>query len=335
MKRSSFIAYIKIILGLFTFASCKDNEPAPFKIPYTVVTSDIYTRLPGKLLLYEDYLIWQDPFASRDFIKIIDSRSGKQVGEAGIIGKGPEEFITPHIGNCTNNEVIVYDLNSSKRAFFKIDSIINHKKYYTPLSLSSISHEFPIIAVDSVSFIAVNDSLLSYLHFIKKDSVVQYFGKSIITGDFHTRSDYFQANLFYDTYNDYLLCLHPYLSHISLYKNNGDRFSLYSQKHPQRYNYSIENQQIKLKEPDVKILDIAFTQDYIIMIEINKENTRNTSKLPSILHLYDYHFRLQHVIDLEVPLLRLAADSRSNTLYAIAANEGYSIIRCTLPNRIN
>jgi len=51
--------------------------------------------------------------------------------------------------------------------------------------------------------------------------------------------------------------------------------------------------------------------------------------------LYDYHFRLQHVIDLEIPLLRLAADSRSNTLYAIALNEGYSIIQCSLPNRIN
>ncbi len=335
MKRSSFIAYIKIILGLFTFTSCKDNEPKPFKIPYIIVTSDIYTRLPGKLLLYEDYLIWQDPFASRNFIKIIDSHSGKQVGEAGIIGKGPEEFITPSIGNCIDNKVIVYDLNSSKRAFFIIDSIISHKKYYTPLSLSSISHEFPIIAVDSVSFVAVNDSLLSYLHFIKKDSVVQSFGKSIITGDFHNRSDYFQANLFYDTYNDYLLCLHPYLSHISLYKNNGDRFSLYSQKYPSQYDYSIKNHQIKIKESNIKILDIAFTQNYIVTIEINKADIRNTSNLPSILHLYDYHFRLQHVIDLEVPLLRLAADSRSNTLYAIAVNEGYSIIRCSLPNQIN
>ncbi|MCM1030124.1 MAG: hypothetical protein NC410_01595 [Oscillibacter sp.] len=322
---------IIIVFIIISFIGCKDSDLKPFKVPYTVVTDDIYTRLPGKLLLQGDYLIWQDPFDSKDFIKVIDSRSGKQVGEAGIIGKGPEEFITPAMGNCIHNEVLVYDLNSSQRAFFKIDSIIRHKKYYTPLPLASVSKRFPIIATDSVSFIITHDSLPSPLQFIKGDSVVQVFGEAVISGDFNNRPDYFQVNLFYDAYKGYLICLYPYLSHISLYTNKDDVFSLYSQKRPARYDYSIENHQIKIKEPDIKILDIALTQDYIVTIEINKENTRNTSNLPSTLCLYDYHFRLQHIIDLEVPLLRLAADSRSNTLYAIAVNEGYSIIQCLLP----
>lgn len=322
---------ILLILLPFIFVSCKNKAPKPSKINYTVVTNHIYTRLPGKLLLYKDYLIWQDPFISTDFIKIIDSQSGEQIGEAGVIGKGPEEFITPLIGNCINNNIIIYDLNSPQKAFFNIDSIINHKKYYTPLPPTSSSDNLPIISIDSTSYIAVNDSLISSLQFIKENSIVQSFGESIITGNFHNRSDYFQVNLSYDIYNGYLLCLYPYLSHISLYKNNGEKFSPYSQKPNVKYDYSIENHQIKIKEPNVKILDIALTQNYIVTIEINKENTKNTSNLPSRLHIYDYQFRLLHVIDLEVPLLRLAADSRSNTLYAIAVKEGYSIIKCLIP----
>ncbi|WP_251619697.1 hypothetical protein [Odoribacter lunatus] len=320
---------IKFILLILFFAGCRPDAPKPFKIPYTVLTEHIYTRLPGKLLLYKQYLVWQDPFAAKNFIKVIDTLSGEQVGEAGIIGKGPEEFITPSIGNCIDNKVIVYDLNSSKQALFDIDSIIHHQKYYA--SLPSISFKHPIIAVDSASFVAVNDSLISSLQFIRRDSVVQMFGEPIITGDFYNRPDYFQVNLFYDSYNGYLLCLYPYLSHISLYKNNGERFSLYSQKQSTRYDYSVENHQIKIKEPDTKILDVAFVRNYIATIEINKEDTRNTSNLPTMIHLYDYRFRLQHTIDIEIPLLRLAADSRSNTLYAIAVQDGYSVIQCSLP----
>lgn len=308
---------IKIILLLLIITSCKDNTPKTYKIPYTVLTDQIYTRLPGKLLLDKNYLIWQDPFISKDFIKIINTQSGEQVGEAGIIGKGPEEFITPSIGNCIDNKIIVYDLNSSKQAFFFINNIINHQKYHYPLSLSSIPPKFPIIAIDSLSFISINDSLPSPLQLIRKDSIIQTFGEPIISGNFNNRSEYFQCNLFYDIYNGYLLCLHPHLSHITLYQNKGENFSLYSFKHPQKYDYIIENQKIKIKEPEIKILDITFTQDYIVTIEINKKDTKDISNLPSILHLYDYHFRLQHVIDLEIPLLRLAADSRSNTLYAI------------------
>ena len=77
----------KVILLLLIITSCKDNTPKTYKIPYTVLTDQIYTRLPGKLLLDKNYLIWQDPFISKDFIKIINTQSGKQVGEAGIIGK--------------------------------------------------------------------------------------------------------------------------------------------------------------------------------------------------------------------------------------------------------
>ena len=78
---------IKIILLLLIITSCKDNTPKTYKIPYTVLTDQIYTRLPGKLLLDKNYLIWQDPFISKDFIKIINTQSGEQVGEAGIIGR--------------------------------------------------------------------------------------------------------------------------------------------------------------------------------------------------------------------------------------------------------
>lgn len=333
MKSERIVMKIKFILLILCFAGCRSEEPKPLKIPHTVLTEHVYTRLPGRLILHKQYLVWQDPFASKDFIKIIDTQSGEQAGEAGCVGKGPEEFVTPSVGNCFDNKIVIYDLNSPKQAFFSIDSIINRQKYYIPLPLASTSRKFPIIAVDSSSFISVNDSLASSLQFIRRDSVVQTFGYPVITGDFYNRPDYFQANLFYDAYNGCLLCLRPYLSHISLYKNNGEEFSLYSRKQPARYDYSVENHQIKIKEPDTKILDVAFTRDYVVTIEINKENTRSTSGLPSIIRLYDYRFRLQHIIDLEIPLLRLAADSRSNTLYAMAVQDGYSVIQCSLPAR--
>lgn len=43
--------------------------------------------------------------------------------------------------------------------------------------------------------------------------------------------------------------------------------------------------------------------------------------------LYDYGSRLVKVIDLGMPVVRIASDRRSNTLYAIGLNPDYMLVK--------
>ena len=44
---------------------------------------------------------------------------------------------------------------------------------------------------------------------------------------------------------------------------------------------------------------------------------RDLSKVPNTIFVYDYNFNLKKIINMSMPILRIAAKGDSNTLYAI------------------
>lgn len=79
-------------------------------------------------------------------------------------------------------------------------------------------------------------------------------------------------------------------------------------------------------------------KDYIAIIqrdyEIDKtdESTvgMNFDKLPKTVFLYDYEGKLKRIIDLGIPLIRIAGDTESNTLFAIGVDPELVLIKSEL-----
>ena len=48
---------------LFPFIACSDEHKVErVEAKYELLSDDVFTRMPGNLLLVDDYLVWTDPF---------------------------------------------------------------------------------------------------------------------------------------------------------------------------------------------------------------------------------------------------------------------------------
>lgn len=93
---------------------------------------------------------------------------------------------------------------------------------------------------------------------------------------------------------------------------------------------------MKFKERIVLISEMAITKDYIVVArskEFKKDIDSNTGHQirPHTLYLYDYELNLINIIDVKVPICRLAGNEKANTVYAIVTNPEYSIVKLELP----
>lgn len=54
------------------------------------------------------------------------------------------------------------------------------------------------------------------------------------------------------------------------------------------------------------------------------------SKCPHTVFLYDYDGNLVKIVDLGIPVMRIAADCQDNVLYAIGADPDYILVKYEL-----
>lgn len=77
---------------------------------------------------------------------------------------------------------------------------------------------------------------------------------------------------------------------------------------------------------------------YIITLERDRETDpmdettvrRDISKCPRTVFLYDYTGRLLKIVDVGMPIMRIAANRNSNVLYMIGGNPDYVLAKCEL-----
>ena len=84
--------------------------------------------------------------------------------------------------------------------------------------------------------------------------------------------------------------------------------------------------------------DVCMSKDYIITLERDRERDpmdestvrRDISKCPRTVFLYDYAGNLLKIVDVGMPIMRIAAGNNSNTLYIIGGNPDYVLAKCEL-----
>jgi len=80
------------------------------------------------------------------------------------------------------------------------------------------------------------------------------------------------------------------------------------------------------------------TKDYIVTLERDREVDpldertvgRNASKCPRTVFVYDYDGKLLKIVNLGMPVMRIAADGRSNAQYVIGVNPDFALAKYDL-----
>ena len=67
------------ILLLLPFVACSETQEVErVETKYELLSDDVFTRMPGNLLLADDYLVWTDPFTTDYFVHVHQVSDGKK-----------------------------------------------------------------------------------------------------------------------------------------------------------------------------------------------------------------------------------------------------------------
>ena len=104
----------RLIIFLTLLCSCNTSEKKITKVERIsleaeIITDSIHASLPGQLIVFNDYVVWEEAFASDKFLHVVDIQTRKEVGRMGNVGQGPKEFSAPNISRSYDDYVLVSD----------------------------------------------------------------------------------------------------------------------------------------------------------------------------------------------------------------------------------
>lgn len=325
---------IVVSLIFFYFCSCsKEIEVPRISLHSQVLNDELLTMMPGDLLLVDDYLIWSDPFSHDFFLHVHSASTGKELGMMGKVGEGPKEFITPMINRyCVDNKIFAVDANGKTVGFLSIDSLINGQEPFCEVSdterkmkMEKMDHELYIETTKNGSetyFRSIIDGHESFWGVYPIPKMKKHIGTY---ESYDSTKGLFVVSSF----------RFPYLA---LYKRENLTFTLLWERKSDKKNYIITDDDIIFDRKVKGANDVCMSKDYIITLERDRERDpmdestvrRDISKCPRTVFLYDYAGNLLKIVDVGMPIMRIAAGNNSNTLYIIGGNPDYVLAKCEL-----
>lgn len=327
---------ISLLISIVLLSACtsKNNTTERISIKFSTVYDSIESRMPGQLLINSQYAIWTDPFSAENQVHVIDLKTNKEIGKLVNIGNGPEEFLTPGFSLSTTNDLIVYDMNNNKMGLYSLDNISNNKNPLISLTTKQTKNITKIIETDNHSFVSFHPN--AQFPFKVEDG--DYFGKYPFTENVKNKYNISQGNIAYNPQNEYFIYASMDFPYIAAYHKNNSNFKLMWEKKGEMDYTIIENELIPNKKRK-GAAELALTKDYIVTLQRDYQNDptdettvgRDFNKIPQTLFLYDYKSNLKKIVHLHTPILRIAADTKSNTVYAIVINPDFTLVKCELP----
>lgn len=327
---------ISLFISIVLLSACtsNNNKTDRISIEFSTVYDSIESVMPGQLLINSQYAIWTDPFSAENQAHIIDLKTNKEIGKLINIGSGPEEFLAPGFFLSTTNNLTVYDMNNNKMGLYSLDNISNNKKPLISMTTKQTKNITRIVQTDNHSFISFHPN--SQFPFKMENG--DYFGKYPFTENVNNKYNISQGNIAYNPQNEYFIYTSMDFPYIAAYKKSNSHFSLIWEK-KEEVDYTIIENELLLNRKKKGAADLALTKDYIVTLQRDYQNDptdettvgRDFSKIPQTLFLYDYNSNLKKIVHLHTPILRIAADTRSNTVYAIVINPDFTLVKCNLP----
>lgn len=327
--------YLLILLFLCGCTTEKRQNVEYASVTYELLNDEIVTTMPGTLRVADDFLAWEDPFARDYFVHIHDKNAGRRVGAMGKVGEGPREFVTGGInGAYIDNRFFAMDINGKTRGFLSVDSLLVGKDPFVPLTEQERASRPAMPEFEKNLFVS------------RTEDGDEYYFKAILNGreiEFGSYpipqvKEHLGGTVVYNQERGVLANACSKFPYLSLYKNNGDEFSLAWEYKSDGSEYEVRGDQIIFDRKVGGIFELCMSKDYIIALQRDRtkddtdESTvgRNASKCPRTVFLYNYEGNLVKIVDLGIPVMRIAAEEKDNTLYAIGVNPDFILVKYVL-----
>jgi len=319
------------LIGISVFFSCGNHTEVVERSEkeYKVITDSIESVMPGQLFVNADYILWTNPFTTEKNVHILDKKMGNEILKIVNTGKGPEEFITPSVGYVQDNKVFVFDLNSDKAAYYQLSAEGSSDVEFIKRDRQG---ETRYLEVSQGQLLSFNPLLEKPFKFNN-----EFWGKLPFDQSIKNNGSVSQGNILYNSDRQYLIYSTMSFSYLSIYQIKDGKINFISEK-KKEFDYDIVDGEMKLNRKRKGASEMALTSDYIVTLERDyvtddmDESTvgRDFTKLPHTVFLYDYDLNLKKILNLGMPILRIAADPKENYLYAIGINPDFMIIKCDL-----
>lgn len=333
---------ITVFISIYTIlvVSChnKDGNIERIDINTEIVSDSIYSRMPGTLLKIDNYLVWQDSYNSEYFMHIIDLDEKTEIGIMGKIGQGPGEFNTPVISSTVNKNIFVFDLNSNHQAFYSIDSLNSNRNPYIQYRENDQKNITKKIRIGEDQFITLQPSEYMRFKLISENDFLE-FGPPFIKGeDFENKYSINQGAIKFHPKRNKLVFASYRFPYIEIYDIiERDISLLFSNSIPKEL-YTRTGAKIKTNPSRSGCLDMTLTKDYIVTIQRDYQidNTDESTvgmdfeKVPQTLFLYNYDGNIRKIVNLGIPVFKVAGDTKSNTIYAVGSDPEFLIVKCEL-----
>lgn len=339
MKQINLITFA--FIAILLLSSCKtetQKEVERTSITPELTSDSIYTRMPGRLFKIDKYAVWEDPFGSADgFMHIIDTETKKEVGTMGRKGQGPKEFSTPSVGKGGGNSLLVYDLNTKKQAIFSLDNFLANDDYF--IQLEDVAEELPSskIQLDNKAIVTLNPAE-PFLFKMERDESILEFGDPYFYSEIDNAYDLYQGAIAYNSNRNYFVYTSYRIDYMEIYDMTGRIPSyVYTSEIPSDA-FHIEGKLGRTNKERKGAMDLALLKDYIVTIqrdyEVDKTDESTVDmdfeKLPTTLFLYNYKGELQKIVDVGMPIFRIAGDIESNDLFAFGVDPEFVLVKCEL-----
>ena len=333
---------LSILIIFALFISCNKNkkyEVGYHSIKGELIYDSIYSRMPGQFFVLKDYFVWHDPFNSENIIHYIDRHTKKEITAVGNIGQGPLEFTTPALSQTYDNNILVYDRNSSKQAIFITDNIVKKRQeYFIFLEENKMNSIIRKTNIDENTFIVLDPQSEESMFKLLYDNSFLNFGRFFFENAMDKEPFYlYQGFLEYNSDKNKFVYANTRVSYISIYNyDNKDKSIILANEIIEDYEYnSISKKNLIEDREKIGCMGLALSKDFIILQKrdyksdnINEidVNLNNFDRMPKTVFLYDYEGKLRHIVNLEMPILRIGANIKENKLYIITTDPEYVIM---------
>jgi predicted small secreted protein len=341
MNTKKLFAALAVVALAAGVTACNTSTGKSSDVERISVTSekvtDIETSFPGQLLVSDAIIIWSEPFNSKgNYAHILDKASGNELGSMLKTGQGPDEMISPNLSMMNDNKVMAYG-GDGKQFIISVDSVLQGKEYIVERLSNQRLMSTQIIPVsdmenvhfdlnEAAPFVAVNN----------RTSEVTAFGHYPFDEEIKDKSP-FQGILKYNNARKKLVYSTFLFPYIAVYSNNNGNYSIHEERLAE-VDYRVVDGLLRYNAERRGASELAISKDYIITLERDREFDstddrqigRDITKMPQTVFIYDYDLNLLSIVNLGMPVGRLAANQDDNVLYFIGANPDFAIEKVNL-----
>ena len=327
-----------LCLGSCTSGTQKKEVERVADQKYTVVSDSIYSRMPGSMFYQDGILYWHYVFSPEGFIHAIETGTRRELCSFGAMGDGPEEFSVPLLSLSPASGFLVNDGSKKLEVLYQV-----HKETGS-LSVSAREYEN---RQDAVRFLYLANGDKVYLcpnasrPFYVKPNLGEgkYEGSFPINEKIANGFDLFQGQLVYNPVKEVMVYSAFSFPYMAVYKTGKGNIKMDAELKPS-VGYTLTEGELHLDPSEEKgAMELGLTKDYVVTLQRDRQvegeapqprHARDTSTLPHSLFVYDYELNLTRIIHMPFPMLRLCGDAQTNSIYAVAVNPEFMIIKIDL-----